>query len=236
MDREELKKFVEQLVKSLAQKGVTVGGGAVMKLGDDGKVESVDSFGSINDIFKNYFNQQQETPKKSIGSLLPPEYKERIKKMSKEEFIAETSAIKDVIEGLIGKIKTKLEQREKGKINPPQPVSEANEEVQEEVSEDIDCTCSSCLNYDNFEEKLTKKGPNFDYAEVTLGGKKFKIKYHVGEGGEENISMRDCSGDVDYKNATTDALQAYLQEAVTDKKFDKAQLILNEIQERKNKN
>ena len=231
--REEMKKFVEELVKNLAQKGIGVGGGAVLKFKDDGQIESVDGFGSLGNIDpKTFFGGEQKAP-----SLLPPGFKDQIRKMSKEQFESERKELKNTLEELVGKLTQKL--KERGITSPTplqQPVSESNEEVQEEVTEDADCTCPSCLNYDNFEEKLTKKGPNFDYAQIHLGGKLFKIKYHVSESGEENISMRDCSEDIDFDNSTTEALQLMLQEAVKEKKFDKAQKLLNAIQERKNKN
>lgn len=227
LNKEEMKKLVEELVKSLAQKGISVGGGAVLKFKDNGEIESVDGFGSFDP--KKIFG---EKPVQKTPSFLPPDYLEKVMKMS---FETERSSLQSSLQQVVSKLGEKL--RERGIITS-QPVSESNEEVQEEVTEDDneDCTCPSCLTFDNFEEKLGKKGPNFDYGEVTLGGKKFKIKYHVADSGEENISMRDCSEDVDLKNSTTEALQLFLQEAVRDKKFDKAQLILNAIQERKNKN
>jgi len=227
-NKEELKKLVENIVKQLAQKGVNVGGGAILKLKDNGQIESMDGFGSFDP--RKIFS---ETPKQQIpNSMLPPGFIDKVKNMSKEEFEAERSKLKSSLEELVGKLAKKLEESRK-----PTPVNEtSNEEVQEEVSEDENCTCPSCLNYDNFEEKLGKKEGKFDYADVTLGGKLFKIKYHLANSGEENISMRDVSEEINTEKFSLEELQLLLQESVQDRKFDKAQMLLNAIQERKNKN
>lgn len=101
-----------------------------------------------------------------------------------------------------------------------------------EVS-DAPCFCPVCFNYDTFEKVLNgKPGAKFDYAKVTLGGKEFNIKFYDGPYGENMIiAPNEFKIDPDW---TTDTLIGQLNNAVAQKDFNKAQILLNELNNRKN--
>lgn len=97
------------------------------------------------------------------------------------------------------------------------------------------CFCPNCYNYDTFESVHQEDGSIFDQGEVKLNGFTFKVKYHLGIDGSENFIIKKDTT-VDLSGFGFTELQAELTKAVQDKNFAYSQQILNEIQERKNKN
>ncbi len=102
--------------------------------------------------------------------------------------------------------------------------------------EDEVCTCPGCLNFENFEEVLTKKNGHFDYAEVDLGGQKFRIKYFIGIDGKEHLVMQKVDKKSNLNNLSQEQLQQLLSLAVQNKDFERAQILLNTITQLKAKN
>lgn len=101
--------------------------------------------------------------------------------------------------------------------------------------EKVKCFCPNCYNYDTFESVHQEEGSKFDYGEVKLNGFTFRVKYHLGADGNENLIIKkDTSFDLSSMSLTK--LQAELSESIQDKDFAYSQQILNEIQARKNKN
>jgi hypothetical protein len=101
--------------------------------------------------------------------------------------------------------------------------------------EKVKCFCPNCYNYDTFESVHQEEGSKFDYGEVKLNGFTFRVKYHLGGDGNENLIIKKDTS-VDLSNMGLTELQAELTKSVQDKNFTYSQQILNEIQERKNKN
>lgn len=123
------------------------------------------------------------------------------------------------------------------RTNTPAPTQEELKAAQEQINQANEgglkekCFCPSCFNFETFEEVLKGEGAKFDYATVTLLGKKFDIKFYNGPEGERMmVSPQEFKVDPAW---TTDTLIGQLNNAVAQKEFDKAQILLNELNNRK---
>jgi hypothetical protein len=96
------------------------------------------------------------------------------------------------------------------------------------------CFCPNCYSYETFEDTHREEGSMFDYGELKLNGFIFKVKYHQGADGQENLIIKKDTT-TDLSSLDLNELQSELTEAVQDKDFVYSQQILNEIQQRKNK-
>ena len=114
--------------------------------------------------------------------------------------------------------------------NSMPPVQQQDQPGQQDEARE-ECFCRECFNFETFEQKLGTEGNRFDYATVTLGGKPFDIKYCIGPRGENiMISPKEYKVDPQW---TTDTLIGELNNAVAQKQYDKAQILLNELNNRK---
>jgi len=123
------------------------------------------------------------------------------------------------------------------RTNTPAPTQEEVKAAQEQINQVNQeapaekCFCPSCFNFETFEEVLKGEGAQFDYQTVTLLGKKFDIKFYNGPEGEKMmVSPQTFQIDPEW---TTDTLIGQLNNAVAQKEFDKAQILLNELNNRK---
>lgn len=117
----------------------------------------------------------------------------------------------DEIRTIISKIKEKIFSKE------------------EEEEESKRCGCESC--YNDFEKKYEGKGGEFDYSEVTLLGRKFKIKFWS-NGNEE--SMIVSPEDALDKDSNLESLQNDLLLAVEQGRHQDATEIVKNITKLKN--
>lgn len=120
----------------------------------------------------------------------------------------------------------------------PAPTQEEIKNAQEQIAkanqekEEGPCFCPNCFNFESFEEVLnTRPGAQFDYQTVTLLGKKFDIKFYNGPYGERMmVSPQDFKIDPSW---SVETLTEMLNNAVAQKEFSKAQILLNELNNRK---
>jgi hypothetical protein len=113
------------------------------------------------------------------------------------------------------------------------PVSDLRKEVTQlsnQLKDPEQCYCPNCFNFETFEQVLTKRGGKFDYVTVQLGGKNFNIKYWT-DGNDENIMI---SPEEQKPTGTLEELQVQLNQAVQEKDYNKAQVLINMINELKN--
>lgn len=102
-----------------------------------------------------------------------------------------------------------------------QPAPEAQGPVQEKQP----CFCSDCFTFETFEKVL---GPGtYDYQPLTIGGKNFDVKFYSGANGE-HIMMNPKEFSID-PSWTAESIQNELNIAVAAKDFDKAQTLLNAL-------
>ena len=107
-----------------------------------------------------------------------------------------------------------------------------NTQKANQASDPDQCYCPECFNFETFEEVLSKRNGNFDYASVKLGGKQFDIKYWT-DGKDENIMISPYKEKV-AKELSMEDLQTALNEAVSAKQYDQAQALITRINELKN--
>lgn len=104
-----------------------------------------------------------------------------------------------------------------------------NPVVQEE---DEVCTCPSCLNYHNFEEKLRDRPGKFDKTKFLLGGKVFHAKSFTPLDNSEDLVVLEKEENLKVNDFTT--LKEALAAAIKDGDMQGAQNILDRMSNLKN--
>lgn len=111
-------------------------------------------------------------------------------------------------------------------------LSQLGLKTQEQQAEEGPCFCPNCFNYEKFEETLGQTG-TFDYKSITFdNGKQFNIKYYEGKFGE-HVMMQPVETT---PKLSKDELKKQFEDAVKAKDYDKAQILLAEIQNLKTNN
>lgn len=135
----------------------------------------------------------------------------------------------------MGKVNDILKQMRGGGFPMPNNLTPELDLEKGDSEDKVKCFCPNCYNYDTFESVHQEEGSKFDYGEVKLNGMTFRVKYHQGIDGQENLIIKK-DNTVDLSNLGLTELQAELTKSIQNKDFTYSQQILNEIQERKNKN
>jgi len=104
--------------------------------------------------------------------------------------------------------------------------NQANPVVQEEQGEEI-CTCPNCLNYHNFEEKLSGRPGKFDKTKFLLGGKVFHAKSFTPLDNSEDLVVLEKEENLKIEDFAT--LKKALEAAIKDGDMQGAQNILDRM-------
>lgn len=185
----------------------------------------------MNDI-KNIVDQIVEGLKKqgveveSVGvfPLGNPNINKGFPNISKES-PQNQEAMKEIFNKILAKAKENIAEREKAQADSQNQNKESLE----------DCYCSECLNYKTFEQVLGKKNGKFDYNELSIGGRIFDVKFWT-DGNQEHLVMepREEHEEKETLESRLENLNKLLNEAIANKDFAVAQLILNDIFKLKN--
>lgn len=121
----------------------------------------------------------------------------------------------------------------RGLDNEASDVRKVDTQMANQAKDPEQCYCPNCFNFETFEQVLGKRNGKFDYAEVTLGGKEFEIKFWT-DGQDDNLMISPKAQPKFEPKGTLEELQVQLNQAVQNREYDQAQVLITMINNIKN--